>query len=493
MNVNMSIDIDMNFINSFEKNIMKINNAIQQYSGKHKINDQRAETFINSQLSPLRRELAQLFIENTIYISLDKIYFIVEQLIIKLYNEYNLNDKHIIYFYSGNANKSFYFLNVIALFFIRKHNFKEPIFLKNINNTILTDETNPPIIILDDVSYSGSQLSTMINNMYYTTVITNKKAIPPNIYILLCALNDFSKYKLSNVPIKKLGSTYSEFIPSPFKLIYLEENLYTPLIVKLGIEKYVFLNLLFSFWTTDSFTPYVSLYLDHKIADEVSTYTSALMYGPIPPKQIDFNYFLENDIFAFASKIEEGIDSKSLFNEFNEMNQTNFSNTSTDMKKLLPFLVKKFEKLDIIDSPYYNNNNNIQFQPFIESCYENKNILNITENPSIQEMNYIMFLIPSDCFPRNKNCPIDYFFDDDELLSFFNGDSNKMNETKNNIKLITSVKCPFSWYKKGNLALNNEVGGGTKKRFNIKKNNKKFTIKKRNTKKHKKNNKKSKK
>jgi hypothetical protein len=462
----MSNDIDTNFIHFFEPNMKKIQEAIQQYSGQHKINKQKAEIFINSQLSHLRRELAQLLIDNTTYITLEQIFSIVEQLILKLYNENNLNEKQVIYFYSGNEKKSFYFLNVIALFFIRKHNLKEPLFLKKINSTILEDETNPPIILLDDVSYSGSQLSSMINNIYYTTVVRNKKP-SPNIFILLCALNDFSKYKLSNVPIKKLGPGYSEFTPSPFKLIYMEEYLFIPLISKLGIEKYVFLNLLFSFWTTDNFTPYISLYLDHKIADEVSTYTHALMYGPIPPKQISFDYFLDRDFFAFSSKIDQGIDVKSLFNEFNKANQTNFINESKDIKKMLPLLVEKFKKLDSIDKPIANNN--IHFQPFIESCCENKDILMITENPSIQQMNYLMFLVPQDCFTDEPNCSVHYNFEDAGLLDFFTNDQNKLNGTKRNINLITSVKCPFSWYKQGNLTLNGETGGKkSKKRTNKK-------------------------
>jgi hypothetical protein len=470
----MNIDIDTNFIRSFETNFKRIKEAIAQYSGKHAINKTKSEIFINSQLSPLRRELAKSLIDNTIYITLKEIYHTVEQLILKLYNEYKLNDKPIIYFYSGNVNKSSYFLNVIALHFIRKYKFKEPIFLKELKQ-VLSDETNPPIVLLDDVAYSGSQMSVMINKIYVAEVLKKQKQAP-DLYILLCALTDISKDKLSNVPTKitKSGITL-EYGTSPFKLIYLESRLYTSLINILGIEKYIFLNLLFSFWTSPVYMPYISLYLDHKIADHVSTYTTALTYGPIAPKNISFDYSISSDYTPNISEIPSAINKTKLLDDYNRENHTNL--TIKNFNTAVHSILQKFKDLDIVD--IHTNNNYIQFQPFIESCCENKNILAITTNRDIQRMNYFLFFIPPDCLVdktthsglhKNNECSIpiielsdetinEFFIDDDALIESTQDIKShkkqpidldaKIKEIKHNVKLITDVKCPFAWYKKG--------------------------------------------
>ena len=190
---------DDRFIKCFDENIDKIKKAITRYSGIHRIDPHIAEEFINEQVSDVRKQAARDLIENTIYITLEEVDNIIETLIIKLYTEHNLNAEENIYIYVGQPEKSFYFLSVLALYYILKHNFKEPIYIKHINDDMFDEIGTSPFIIIDDVSYSGTQLSNMLNHIYYSRVIKEKKDAP-NIFVLLLALNDFSKTALEQVP-----------------------------------------------------------------------------------------------------------------------------------------------------------------------------------------------------------------------------------------------------------------------------------------------------
>lgn len=151
--------------------------AIERYSGRHSINQEIASQFINEQLTDIRKQAARDLVENTIYITLEETSQIIEQLIVRLYTENNLNEAETIYFYSGMPNKSFYFLSILALYYIRKHGFKEPThFIKKLEPELFAEIGNAPLIILDDVSYSGSQLANMLHSMYYDLVIKKTKS-----------------------------------------------------------------------------------------------------------------------------------------------------------------------------------------------------------------------------------------------------------------------------------------------------------------------------
>ena len=114
--------IDHTFLQNYDVNIKKINTAIRTLSGKHSIDPEIADRFIHEQLSPVRRQAAKNLVENTIYITLEEVSLIVEELIVKLYTENDFQTN--IYFYCGTPKKSFFFMSVLALFYIRKHNNK---------------------------------------------------------------------------------------------------------------------------------------------------------------------------------------------------------------------------------------------------------------------------------------------------------------------------------------------------------------------------------
>lgn len=204
--------------------------------------------------------------------------------------------------------------------------------------------------------------------------------------------------------------------------------------------------------------PYISLYFDHKLADDVSTYKKPLLYGPIVPG----NYTSENVINATDMTEEYSIIPSILYeNENNELLEnliTKFISENTDsteifnkkkknlkLKKdstfIANFLLKKLRNNDICDV----NIQNIAFQPFINMCCDNENLLNNIQDPDIINFNYILFMIPEHCLEQNqKECSVSIQLIPPEII------------TDKNIEItskINSVVCPNNWYKKGELMM----------------------------------------
>lgn len=438
--------LDTNFVRCYENNLTKIFNAIQEFSGTHSINQKIASQFINNQLTDIRKQAARDLIENTIYITLQETSDIVEKLIVQAYTENNLNESPTIYFYSGMPSKSFYFLSILALYYIRKHGFKEPThFIKNLKSDEIFEEIgNAPLIILDDVAYSGSQLSKMLNSIYFELVIKNKQN-PPNIFILLTGLNDFSKERLEKVPIKiSQRGTELAFTSTPFKLIFLPDRLYRPLINIIGIERYFYVNIFFSIYTPG--VPIISTYLDHKIADTVSTYKKALTYGPIIPSNFDLSKFFTtaDDSHFYEFITENDIDISNLVNDFNATNGTTF--TTTNLQYLNEFLVNKLVKSEeeIIDKqsmPY------IQFRPFINGCNSNPRLLQNINDPEIINLDYLLFMAPDDCIKgpcKSLNSIMETTLE--EIVENSQIPKQKAIEISDR---INNFSCPESWYKEG--------------------------------------------
>jgi hypothetical protein len=492
--------IDTDFLRCYDDNLRKVMSAIEEYSGKHSIDTVLANEFIENQTSPIRREAAKNLIDNTIYITLQEVYDIIGNLIDIVYPNFNSNDT--IYLYSGMPEKSGYFFSVIALNHIRKKGYKEPIFLKKLTDECFDNISDSPIIILDDVSYSGSQLSEQLKSIYYSRMyIKESPNYPPNIYILLVALNDISKKMLSEVPSSKNITSSKIYIDpykeSPFKLIYLEDRLYKSLISILGIEKFIYLKMLFAPWLclddNALCLPPVSLYLDSKIADPVSTFTTTLIYGQIPPSNVDFSFFIkvihDGGLKGKLYDIPQELKTRLL----NELSAEFKSENSNSSDFLIEKIIKNFIKLDVQDKP----SNEILFKPFINTCNSNPSLIEIIEDESIKKLNYLIFMLPQDCFTK-KNCSIDFAAIEDYIIylkenGYFVSKDYEVKDNTGKIskkpritthdgnlptmeihKKITSVKCPISWYKKGpfKMECTSLVGGKknkTKRRSNRKK------------------------
>lgn len=431
-------------------------------SGIYKINKDKAYKFINSQITPLRRRAAKDLIDNTHYITLKESFNIIDELIIKTYKDidkyYSAEDRPNIYMYCGPNNKSFYFFSCIAMYCIEKYNknntkqLQIPIFIDRINTDFLLNLRNDTLIIVDDVSYSGSQLAKMLDGYHYRICIQEGRP-PPNIYALITALNDFSLARLSKISLARTerGTVIKEG-PTPFKIMYLKERLYKPLVKVIGIERYFYINLFFNTWLSND--THLAMYLDHKVADITSTFKNTYVYGPIVPATYDIKFsndYLLNEVYSYRILNDQENDKllKAFLKESPDYTPENRSEVrySTELRGIRNYLSKKAiqEVIDHPESPYFNqkindvignesNTDIIRFIPFIDVCNKSKELKKIIENREIQEMDYTFFMA-----------------DPEVNLQLIEELIDVKNVTLENIMRIINVldsyRCPKHWYK----------------------------------------------
>ena len=364
---------------------------------------------------------------------------IVEELVIQIYERYdNKGEVRQPIMYCGQKNKSFYFFSCIALYYIKKHKFQIPLFVSSMPEEFL-QTVNSPLIIIDDVSYSGSQLSEFIGKIHY---YRHRRGLPNlDISIGLTALNDISLDKLSKVPIQKSArGTVIQEIATPYFIVYPPDRLYPSLVRKIGIERYFYINLFFNAWVCAN----MALYLDHKVADTTSTYKNVYVYGPIVPDNYNITESIDYDIcqLYFRSRYSDEIN-KNMIRDFVEENPRFLEilpNVLTDeittnaTKQIKLYLHNKAISLDVIDKRHKPG---IQFYPFIEKCSRSNELKKIINNPDVKNMKYLFFM----CDKAVVN--IDEY---EDLM-------DNIQETSILIDVLDSYRCPTSFYKTGILKL----------------------------------------
>ena len=255
---------DDTFYDCYHSNIKKI---LKYESGNHSLNKTKCNDWINAQKTVFRKLMALKFIESIEYVSYHDLFKLVEITITKMYKKINID--HPIYLYVGEPNKSFYFISLIALYYIKKLKLKEPTYyitqiLKNKStNTINVEQSN--ILIIDDMSYSGSQMNGFLKMLKKT----NLKLI-----VGLIGINYLS----------------FELLTANTNATIVYGKMFDLLIDKVGIEYYYYIVYLFS----PFYHPSILLYFDHKIADNTSTFLNTLLYGPVIPQNYVFIDYFDN-------------------------------------------------------------------------------------------------------------------------------------------------------------------------------------------------------
>jgi hypothetical protein len=469
---------DLTFLSDYEYNIDQVFKGIRE-SGIHDIDPDLARAFIENQLSPARRLAAQDLIENTIYIRMDEMATVLEELIIQLYTTHdNFSGYTDIYIVSQLPEKSSYYLSVLALYFIRKNNFREP--TRFITYAMFTDKLcdiidNNPVIYIDDMSYSGSQLK---NSLYRASFLRSSVNKPPlNMHCLIISASEIAIKNITKVPDRarwedKTRTTISTstFKKSPFNIIIKPERIYPKLINKIGYERYVNLRLFFSPWTTS--TPQVSAYLDNKLADEVSTFKKALLYGPIIPETYNISFFKELLIgWTDPHAVEKRDNWPSHKIEFVEVSEDNdqvrelFKQVRDKYKDLDALLVKakinpKFEFMAepviipyIIDKIIANDHidrefiHGINFIPFINTCNTSPKIVKVINDIDVKMFDYGLFMMPSSCIPYNIT----------EYDSFGEGFSDDDFKIYNNLMLQQLTNIPNLDYRGCSIGATSQV------------------------------------
>lgn len=446
----------------FEENdniIKKIFKDIKYKSGRFRLDKNNTTQFIEGQCSKIRRQAAKDLIDSTIYLSLNDIFKLIEERVDMLDQQLKLEEnRENIAMIVGKKTGSSYFISHIALHFIRK---KYPhlipkIYLNLLNNQHIQDYT---IVLFDDISYSGSQISQFLNSIYYHYHTTTQKAIRngnqdiqkvANIYVCLLRATKFAYYNLTHVPISVInlrsgGILYNEYVESPFKIICGE--LLKSFYETIGIQRTLCLYIFFAPLLLGQLRPVVSLYSDIKIADSLSTFKFALQYGPIIPSDYIKKYY---DYFSNIQIILSEND-LSVLRNIDELDE--FKNLDDRDRKIrkricaeLGTLIKDLHKNEKMDKDVKTP----QYFPLISNC-KVKLKKNLKKYDKIFN-NYFLSTIPDNWESKDSGFDSDIFQtdnDEDGFLSLLKNEGIDIVDYRKFTKSISDSMhmCPVPIYK----------------------------------------------
>lgn len=257
-----------NFYANYDTNLAKIIRARDLTSGTRKISLVQAQRWIDSQLNTQRKRAAKSLLENTYYITFNMLFEEVRQLVEQMLD--NTKQDETIYLYVSNPSKSFYFMGVIAVYFIRLLGFPDPEIIYN-----LKEISFKTVMVMDDMSYSGFQLSTVCEELE----LTERKI---KLIVGVVAISEQSKVILSKYPI------------------YLYSNIVIPNL-KSVLGKRAFLEILYYFSPGHSEKTQVCVYMDHKLVNTEATFMKILMYGPVLPTDLGYEPLKENEIYSLLN------------------------------------------------------------------------------------------------------------------------------------------------------------------------------------------------
>ena len=157
------MDISEKFLKDYTLLLPHIHKIIEKYSGTHSINKEKAQEWIDSQPNESSKRAAQIIIDHTEYITLEDTAALAEKLITTHYKEIVKEhpDKKI-YFVCGDRKKSNYWLSILALSYIKQYKLREPDYYFYLMDKTFEDPNNV-FIYYDDMSYSGGQIYSFIN------------------------------------------------------------------------------------------------------------------------------------------------------------------------------------------------------------------------------------------------------------------------------------------------------------------------------------------
>lgn len=320
----------MDFYTNYDENLNKIFEIRDKISGTHNINNIKANLWIESQTTELRKETARNLIENTHYFTFNQVVEYVRNLTYKIYEKIIIDyeENFDLYLFVDNKDGSTYFIGILVVYFLRLKKIYDPIIIDKWDPKILS-KINGPIIFIDDMIYGGGKLSGMLQQIFHHSAreYFGEKII--NIYIGVIVSNSTSMNMVNSVLDLKDNINHNIFFISELHIETMAE--------KIGDNK--FFNIIYFFSPFDFGYPVVSCYFDHKIADASSTFLIALMYGPVLPSRLNYN-----DKFLITSLNTENNDGE------------------------IPIDFEYIKRLELIDIEQNTNFSELNFIPFINGC-----------------------------------------------------------------------------------------------------------------------------
>ncbi len=419
------------FMRDYEKHIQTI---LAMPSGTHRVNPEKLEDWIESQQSQTRRDVARALSKHIVYITHREVIGRCKDLVNQFYTQYlpkqGLEAPTVVLF-THRRGKSGYMVALLFYYWVQQLGFQVP--------TVMVDELYPHLIkdpncvfaYVDDMSYSGSQLSQILSS--FAIVPSYIEKIPyPKFWIGFVAMTRYAQQHIATIApfreshisrnqVKNIVAKNPDIAPQNIRSVQNRiqgiehikiQNPFTvyasriipSLRAQMGDEMFVAAHLFFNSEPADCI-----VYFDHKVADSPSTFMKVLVFGPVPAV---------NALFAG--------------DKFRKKNETEDDSYGFWVPDAVLRNVRTYDRGK-------NRTSHItQFKPFIEGC----NVLDDATKEAWGKVPYAEFLT-GDVW-SNGPWPV-------PLDSFDNVD----------------IRCPRSWYK------TMFVGGGKRKTRRYKKSNRK--------------------
>lgn len=414
-----------------ENNIKNVLDYIHSYSGNAEMDKKKVDNWIQKQPTDESKQAAKDIIKHTKYFSLLEVFKEIHTLIDKNYRNLITeakSDNTKIVMFIGQKNKSNDFLSMIAYHHMSALKLEIPHqYIRRILDKFL-DSQKFKILYLDDMAYSGGQTSGMLDQIYskklnecmieyiqeqnslpnvlpfpkkhLETLVTkyvfkgklpkemteiakniieevskkreNELQIP--IYFMFIGVNKVSlnRLKTRNYVLNDVSNASRRFfwaLPESITLQNIHKppiiyNTLFPTLDELLPERQLFnLGYFFSF----GLIPNVSIYFDHKIADEPSTFSRVFSLGPIVPK----NYCIFNYL---NSKILD----KNYLDELFKGNDVVSKRFSDNFKDHYDQILK--------DRTPQNIREPLEFSPFLKTC---AGVQKLIKHPYMKYLNYL--------------------------------------------------------------------------------------------------------
>jgi len=267
------------------------------------------------------KDIAEEFLNITQYISNDIFDDYLLRSLDEMLDYYDTNKITALQFYipENSFNKSNYWVIIKLVEFLSKNEK----YVITISHDLNNFNPNVPIIIADDASYSGSQITSYIED----NINVDK-------YDKLFILIPF----ISKIAIEKISSYFND----KNNIRFIEKNRYLlkPLTELMENEK---IKRLFSYYGNSNITQY-PIYFNHKIADSYSSFPLIYSYGVMPNQK-------NKEIISYCK-----MHFIPLKNRFDELEKIIFLNNCDNA-------INNSNNYDINNPiypipPYKNNNNN---------------------------------------------------------------------------------------------------------------------------------------
>ena len=291
------------------------------------------ERWVAAQASDRRRRAAAALRDNLIYISHGELIEYCRIIIEKMYHEPTPvpADKKLIW-YVGGPTKSSYFISLICYHFAKAAGYRLPDSI--VESITYSGENDFVLFMFDDMSYSGSQLSGFLKAFYAGAVHSDPafedqsiikldkednlpiidKIVHLDLRLGICCITEYAldylsrfTFRFSDVRAYKLSTASS--VKNPYTI---HTSRVAPSLNKL-LGDQLYTDCLIYFNPFGEYTPCIC-YFDHKIADPTSTFTNVLLFGIVPPSELNYKFIYGHEIRKlskfrpFYTQNEEKID-----------------------------------------------------------------------------------------------------------------------------------------------------------------------------------------